>query len=121
MDKIQIHGIRTYAYHGVLEAERTIGQVFITDVALHLDLSGASTTDDLTQTVHYGEVYQLIEEVVKSGPVNLIEYLAEQITKTLFDRYDEILEMDVTITKPSPPIDGHYDSVSITLNRKREY
>lgn len=120
MDNIKINGIKTYAYHGALEAERVLGQYFITDVVMYVDLNEASLTDDLNATVHYGEAYELIEGVVKGPPVNLIEHLAGQIVRTLFDRYDKILEMDITITKPSPPIDGNYENVSITLNRKRD-
>lgn len=120
MDNIKINGIKTYAYHGALDAERVLGQFFITDVTMYLDLRAASENDDLEGTVHYGEAYELVEQVIKSEPVNLIEHLAEKVIRALFDRYDKILEMDVTVTKPSPPIDGHYDNVSITLNRKRE-
>lgn len=120
MDNIRINGIKTYAYHGVFDAERTLGQFFITDVVMHLDLTPASTTDDLNGTVHYGEAYQMIEEIIKGEPVNLIEHLAEKVSKALFDRYDRIVGTEVTITKVNPPIEGNYDNVSITLNRKRE-
>ena len=52
--------------------------------------------------------------------MNLIEHLAEKVSEALFDRYDKIIETEVTIAKPNPPIEGNYDNVSITLNRKRE-
>lgn len=120
MDNIKINGIKTYAYHGALEAERTLGQFFITDVTMYIDLKNASVNDELEATVHYGEAYQLVEDIIKGEPVNLIEHLAEKVSQALFDQYGKIQEVEVTITKPSPPIDGHYDNVSITLNRKRE-
>ncbi|SDL00159.1 dihydroneopterin aldolase [Lacicoccus qingdaonensis] len=120
MDNIKISGIKTYAYHGALDAERILGQFFITDVTMYLDLKDASVNDDLEATVHYGEAYELIEEIIKGDPVSLIEHLAEKVSQSLFDQYGKIQEVEVTITKPSPPIDGHYDNVSITLNRKRE-
>lgn len=120
MDNIKINGIKTYAYHGALDAERQLGQFFITDVTIYLDLKKASVSDGLEATVHYGEAYQLVEDIIKGAPVNLIEHLAEKVSQALFDQYDRIQEVEVTITKPSPPIDGHYDNVSITLNRKRE-
>lgn len=120
MDNIKINGIKTYAYHGVLEAERVLGQFFITDVIMYLDLSAASKTDKLTETVHYGEAYQMIEQIIKGEPVDLIEHLAEKVSTALFDQYDKIVGTEVTITKINPPIEGNYDNVSITLNRKRE-
>lgn len=120
MDKIHINGIKTYAYHGAIHEERVLGQYFITDLVLHVDLTAASQTDDLLETVHYGEVYNLVEEIVKGEPVSLIERLAGKINTELFDRYDKIIEVETTITKPNPPIDGNYDSVAITLHGKRE-
>ena len=87
---------------------------------LHVDLTKASKTDDLLETVHYGEVYNLVEEIVKGESVSLIERLAGKINAELFDRYDKIVEIETTITKPNPPIDGNYESVAITLHGKRE-
>lgn len=120
MDNIKINGIKTYAYHGVFDAERQLGQFFITDVVMYLDLGEASKNDDLEQTVHYGEAYAMIEEIIKGESVNLIEHLAEKVSVSLFDQYDKIIKTEVTITKSNPPIEGNYDNVSITLNRKRE-
>lgn len=120
MDKIHINGIKTYAYHGAIQEERVLGQYFITDIVLHIDLTQAALTDNLNETVHYGEVYNIVEEIVKGEPVSLIERLAGKIIARLFDQYDKIIEIETTITKPNPPIDGNYDSVAITLHGKRE-
>lgn len=120
MDKIYINGIKTYGYHGAIQEERVLGQYFITDIVLYTDLTAASETDDLNETVHYGEVYNLAEEIIKGEPVSLIERLAGKINAELFDRYDKIVEIETTITKPNPPIDGNYESVAITLHGKRE-
>lgn len=120
MDKIYINGIKTYGYHGAIQEERVLGQYFITDIVLYIDLTAASETDDLNETVHYGEVYNLAEEIIKGEPVSLIERLAGKINAELFDRYDKIVEIETTIKKPNPPIDGNYESVAITLHGKRE-
>jgi 7,8-dihydroneopterin aldolase/epimerase/oxygenase len=120
VDKIYINGIKTYGYHGAIQEERVLGQYFITDIVLYIDLTAASETDDLNETVHYGEVYNLAEEIIKGEPVSLIERLAGKINAELFDRYDKIVEIETTITKPNPPIDGNYESVAITLHGKRE-
>ena len=67
MDKIYINGIKTYSYHGAIQEERVLGQYFITDIVLYIDLTAASETDDLNETVHYGEVYNLAEEIIKGS------------------------------------------------------
>ena len=84
MDKIHINGIKIYSYHGAIKEERVLGQYFIIDLVLHLDLSMAARTDDLSQTVHYGEVYELVETIVKGKKtVSLIEHLAGKINAQL--------------------------------------
>lgn len=119
MDIIKINGIKLYGYHGVLQAERDIGQYFIADVSLIVDLESASKTDDLEDTINYAEVYNIVEAEILGRPVNLIEHLAGRIIEALFNTYDKIDEIQVTLIKPHPPIDGHYDNVSVTLHRKR--
>lgn len=119
MDIINVNGIKLYGYHGVLPAERDIGQYFIVDVALYIDLESASKSDDLSDTINYAEVYNIVETEVRGEPVNLIEHLSGRIIEALFNTYDKIDEIRLTLTKPHPPIDGHYDNVSVTLHRKR--
>ena len=54
MDEITLTGLRARAFHGVLEEERRVGQVFLIDVTAYLPLGGAAASDDLDDTVHYG-------------------------------------------------------------------
>ena len=118
MDIIKVNGIRLYAYHGVLQAERDIGQYFIVDVALYTDLSDAGVSDDVNDTINYAEVYESVETIVQGPPVNLLEYLGHKIIENLINDYPVVKKIEVTITKPSPPIDGNYKDVSVTLNRE---
>src|SRR5699024_8449803 len=118
MDIIKVNGIRLYAYHGVLQAERDIGQYFIVDVALYTDLSDAGFSDDVNDTINYAEVYESIETIVQGPPVNLLEHLGHKIIEKLMNDYPVVKKIEVTITKPSPPIEGNYKDVSVTLNRE---
>ncbi|MCE4957960.1 dihydroneopterin aldolase [Macrococcoides caseolyticum] len=118
MDKIFLKGMQFYAYHGVFEAENQIGQIFVVDVELDVDLKLAGETDDLEQTVNYGLVYEDIksEMAIQS---NLLEHVAERIAKILFNHYNQIMALKVKITKMNPPIPGVYDGVGIEIYRSR--
>jgi|SRR5699024_400799 len=120
MDKIRVNGIKLYAYHGVLNAEREIGQYFIVDCVIHTDLRAAGESDEVNDTINYAEVYDVIEAIVKSEPVNLIEHLAENIAKAIFKGFNKAEKLEVKVTKPSPPIDGTYENVSVEIMRERE-
>ena len=59
-DIIFLNGMRFYGYHGVLAAENDIGQIFVVDITLKVDLSYAGQSDDVKDTVNYGEVYNCL-------------------------------------------------------------
>ncbi len=56
MDRISVTGIEVFAHHGVLPHERELGQRFVVDLALELDLAPAAASDDVADTVHYGDL-----------------------------------------------------------------
>lgn len=119
--KIQIKGLRVYGYHGVMEHEREEGQYFIVDATLKVDAERASSTDDISNTVSYAEIAQLVAENVRNNPVNLLETLSQRLA-------DEILaaagpwakKVKVTVSKPDAPIDLYFDTVSVTAKAKRQ-
>ena len=119
MDKIFVNGMSFYGYHGVFPEENKLGQRFIVDVALYVDLEIAGKTDDLNQTINYAEVYQLTSTVVEGEPKKLVEAVGEEIAQKLLDTFPRIQECAVKVTKPDPPIKGHYDSVAVEIVRSR--
>ena len=117
-DFIRLRGIEVFAYHGVLADEQRHGQVFVVDVDLAVDLSEAGESDDLTATVHYGDLAQAIHDRVADERWDLIERVAERVAElVLADRRVESAE--VTVHKPSAPIDTAFSDVSVTINRSR--
>jgi dihydroneopterin aldolase len=118
-DQITLTGLRANAFHGVLEEERRTGQVFIIDVTVHLDLRAAGATDELEQTIHYGELAEEIVAAVESDPVDLIETVAERIARVVLT-HDAAQLVQVTVHKPSAPITVPFADVSVTIMRGRE-
>lgn len=68
-DIIFLNGMRFYGYHGALPAENEIGQIFIVDITLKVDLHDAGQSDDVRDTVHYGEVFEDVKEIVEGAPL----------------------------------------------------
>ena len=115
-DTIRLTGLRARGYHGVYPSERAQGQEFVIDVVLELDLTAAAVTDDVGQTVHYGELADRLVGIVSGEPVNLIETLASRLVEAcLADTRVEAAT--VTVHKPQAPIPHSFDDVSVTLRR----
>jgi len=116
VDRIALKGLRVSGFHGVLAEERRDGQVFVVDVVLHLDLAQAASTDDVADTVHYGELAERLAAVVAGEPVDLIETLADRLASVCLS-YDRVERAEVTVHKPAAPIALSFDDVSVTLAR----
>ena len=86
LDRVALHGLRARGRHGVLDFEKALGQDFVVDVVLHLDVRPAAAGDDLTRTVHYGELAEQVVAVVAGEPVELVETLAERIAASRWPR-----------------------------------
>ena len=78
-DRISLTGLRARGRHGVYEFERAQGQDFVVDVLLEVDLAPAAASDDVADTVHYGELAERLVKIVAGDPVNLIETLADRL------------------------------------------
>jgi dihydroneopterin aldolase len=117
MDKILFNKMLFYGYHGVYPEENRLGQRFYVDLEMRLSLTEAASEDDLNKTVDYSQVYRMVKEEVETTCVKLIETLAENIAQRILKQFPVIREIMVRITKPDPPIAGHYQSVGVEIVR----
>jgi 7,8-dihydroneopterin aldolase/epimerase/oxygenase len=99
-DRILLEGMVFHGRHGTLPAERELGQPFVVDVELRLNLRPAGLSDDLAQTVDYGEVHRQIKEIVEGPPVNLIETVAESIAAAVLEEHPLVEAVRVKVAKP---------------------
>jgi len=104
-DRIMLEGMVFHGRHGTLPAERELGQPFIVDVELSLDLRPAGLSDDLAQTVDYGEVHRLTRDIVEGEPFNLTETVAERIATAILEEYLLVEVVRVRVAKPQVRLD----------------
>ncbi|KMY46138.1 dihydroneopterin aldolase [Bacillus sp. FJAT-27916] len=120
MDKIILEKMEFYGYHGVYPEENKLGQRYRVDLTAYLDLKPAGQTDDLNKSVNYAEIYTLCKEIVEGERFDLIEAVAERIAAGVLTQHEIIQACTVRVIKPDPPIPGHYQSVAVEIERKRE-
>lgn len=117
-DEIVLSGLSVFGRHGVYDHERENGQQFIIDLRLLLSLSDAAASDDVADTVHYGELADRVAAVVGGEPVNLIETLAERIADLVLED-GRVQLVTVTVHKPQAPIEQAFADVAVTVHRGR--
>ena len=104
-DRILLEGMIFFGYHGTRPEEQSLGQRFVVDVALHLDLRAAGMRDDLTATVDYSTVYRRARTIVEGPPLRLTEAVAERIAAAVLDEHPMVRAVGVRVRKPNVRLD----------------
>jgi dihydroneopterin aldolase len=116
---IEISGLSLYTHHGVSAAEREVGQRLVLDITLDMLRNDATTTDDVADTVDYGEVCQLAALIAQQRSYRTLERLATAIADRLLNDFD-VHSVMVKASKPEPPIPLQVYEASVTVWRELE-
>ncbi|MCO1655215.1 dihydroneopterin aldolase [Pseudonocardia humida] len=117
-DRIELRGLRVRGRHGVFEHERRDGQEFVVDITAWLDLSAAAASDDLADTLHYGQLAERAAAIVAGEPFDLIEAVAGRIADDVLTD-QRVQQVEVTLHKPGAPIPLDFADVAVVVSRSR--
>jgi dihydroneopterin aldolase len=117
--EFRIAGIALHGRHGVLEAERSLGQKFTLDLEIVADIGDAAKTDHLEETLHYGQVIKTAVGAFNEQPLNLVEAAGGAVADALMSRFAKIERVRVTVHKPSAPVAAIFDDLAVTVERRR--
>ena len=118
-DRIELRGLRVRGHHGVFEHERRDGQEFVVDVMVWMDLAPAAASDDLADTLHYGELAERTAAIVAGEPSNLIETVAGRVADMVMADA-RVLAVEVALHKPEAPIALEFADVAVVARRSRD-
>ncbi|ALC06787.1 dihydroneopterin aldolase [Corynebacterium deserti GIMN1.010] len=119
-DRIELKGLECFGHHGVFDFEKEQGQPFIVDATCWMDFSTAGHSDDLSDTVDYGELALLIADIVEGPSRDLIETVATECADTVMSRFDALHAVEITIHKPKAPIPRTFADVAVVARRSRK-
>ena len=111
-DAIHVEGLKVWARVGVLPEERSLGQWFVVDLTLWLDLAPAGRSDDLSLTVDYGQAVAAVQACAQQVVCHTVEHFSEQILDQVGEIYGARL-IRLVLRKCHPPIPGFDGSISV--------
>lgn len=118
LDKIKIEDLEVFANHGVFPEENVLGQKFLVSAVLYTDIRKAGLTDDLTESIHYGEASAFITKYLKSHTFKLLERIAEGLAEEMLVQIPGLQKVEIEIKKPWAPIGLPLKTVSVTIERE---
>jgi dihydroneopterin aldolase len=118
-DAIFVSGLTLHAYHGVMQHEAKVGQTFMLDLVLDIDLAAAARSDKLKDTVSYDLVVKTVSEAFCGRRYRLVEAAAGAVAKAVLARCPKVRSVRVTVHKPHAPIAATFDDVGVIVERTR--
>jgi dihydroneopterin aldolase len=118
MDKLVIKGLKFHGLHGVFEQEKIIGNLFEVDLIFFLPLQEAAETDDLSKTIDYAKARSLVEEIMQSHSMNLVEAITLKTGDRLFREFKPD-QLEVRVKKLNPPMEGETEYSEVTMQWPR--
>jgi len=114
MGQITLEGMEFFAYHGHMDEEQKIGNKYSIDVSIDADLSAPASTDNLKDTINYGEVYDMVKTVMAKKH-RLLEHVGYEIITAIKVKFIHIQKVTVQVSKYNPPIGGVCHKAKVTL------
>lgn len=121
-DRISLRGMRFLGRHGVELEERLEPQPIEVDVELELDLAAPAASDELSDTIDYAVLFELVGDIVEGRSFRLLEALAGAIAAAVVSAHgadDPRLEwVEVRVRKPQAPLPGDLGAVEVGIRRR---
>jgi dihydroneopterin aldolase len=115
-DVVSLEGMEFHAFHGFYAFERENGNDFVVDVHVTTDFQAAAQTDDLSGTVNYETIYEIVSAEMEV-PTKLLERLAQRMINRMFATFSLAMKIEISIAKKNPPIEGKIKQSRITMVR----
>lgn len=119
MDTLEIKQLEIFAYHGLFQSEKELGQKFVVDMAVDFDMSYAAKDHNLDQSIHYGELCQQLTQWTQETKEDLIETVAQMLIDKTFDMYPVAKKITLTLKKPWAPVHLPLETCAVTLTRQK--
>ncbi len=120
MDKIIVKDLKLFCYHGVNAEEKVDGQNFIFDIEAFMNLDLPCKTDNVNDTVSYAKIIKTVRRVAQSEKNDLLEYVSQRVADALFEEFEKIEKLVITLKKPEAPIKAEFDYVAVQIERTRK-
>ena len=113
--KLFINNLEVFANHGLFEEENRLGQKFIFSIKCELDYKKALFSDEMTDSISYADIADVVVGTATSNTYNLLERLAGEILKNIFEKFPQIKNVKLEINKPAAPIKYHFEQCGVVV------
>jgi len=116
---IHLSKIECFGKHGIYDNEKNNEQKFFVDIHINIE---DFEEDDISRTINYEEVVDLVIKIVERESFDLIESLSKNIVKKIVNQYQKenlrINEIKATVHKPDTILKSKTQNISVSYFEK---
>jgi 7,8-dihydroneopterin aldolase/epimerase/oxygenase len=117
-DLIELRGLRAVGICGALPFERVAPQPFEVDLDVEVDLAEAGASDQLGDTVDYGQLSEAVTAVITDEQPVLLERMASRIAEVVLGQ-PRVTAVTVVVRKLRPPVPVELATSGVRIRRTR--
>ncbi len=119
MDRISLDSMRYECRIGATPDERAFPQMLEIDLVLEADLSAATATDDLADTIDYGPLVTMTERTTEGHSYALLEGLAGALARGALEAAPKAAAVIIRVRKLAVPMDASVEWAEVEIRRQR--
>ena len=112
---VRVRNLEFQGKHGASAAERRSSRRFQVDLDLTWDMTRATESDRLADTVDYYDLCALVVEIGEARPRRLLEALAAEMLRAVKQRWPHV-SIEIELRKLHPPCPGNPDFTAVRLH-----
>jgi 7,8-dihydroneopterin aldolase/epimerase/oxygenase len=114
---IHLNDVKFYAYHGVYSQEKIIGNWFIVNLQVDYTIKPHKNIE-LIDTINYEKLFDIVNNKMQIA-TQLLENICIDIVDTIFANFNSVTQINITIAKQNPPIEGFVGNVAVQLLKNK--
>ena len=119
LGRIELEEMEFYAYHGCFKEEQVVGNRFLVNMTVEVNIAIPMVSDNIEDAVNYVRIYELTKEEMMQKS-HLLEHLAGRISKRVLAAFPQIKQLDLKVSKMNPPMGGQMKCVSVSLKEENK-
>ncbi len=113
---IELENMEFRACHGCYPLEQVVGNRFRVNVTIAADLSQAAASDQVSDTINYLQVFEIVRAQMEI-PSHILEHVCARIIDAIYAAFPQCQHVKVKVAKLAPPLGGKIEQVSVTSER----
>ncbi len=113
---IELKNLSFYAYHGLYQEEKIIGNTFIINLSVSY-IPTVTVIKNIEETINYVSLYEIVKHKM-SVTTPLLETVAMEVAEDIYKAFPQIKKIAISIAKAKLPIENFVGDTVVIFTKE---